>query len=106
MDRARPLARQVCRNVFLYCRPRLTHRLPHSCDGTFAQFCDSSREENDITSLLENAGQTSLLNFMQTYWKDEQGNDASFWAHEWNKHGTCMRYSLPASYTFCTHFLR
>ena len=63
----------------------------HSCDGTFGQFCDPSREENDITGLLTNQGQTSLLSFMQTYWKDNKGDDNSFWSHEWNKHGTCMR---------------
>ncbi len=64
----------------------------HRCDGiNWEQFCDPSREENDITGLLQNQGQTSLLSFMQTYWKDADGDDNSFWAHEWNKHGTCMR---------------
>ena len=62
-----------------------------SCDGTWGQFCDPSREENDIAGLLQNQGQTPLLSFMQTYWKDDNGDDNSFWAHEWNKHGTCMR---------------
>ena len=64
-----------------------------SCDGTWEQFCDPSREENDITGLLTNQGQTSLLSFMQTYWKDNGGDDNSFWSHEWNKHGTCMRFA-------------
>jgi ribonuclease T2 len=40
---------------------------------------------------LTNQGQTSLLNFMQTFWKDDKGDDNSFWSHEWSKHGTCMR---------------
>jgi len=35
-------------------------------------------------------GKTELLSFMQTYWKDYQGNDETFWEHEWNKHGTCI----------------
>ena len=63
----------------------------HSCDGTFGQSCDPSREENDITGVLTSHGQTSLLSFMQTHWKDNKGDDNSFWSHEWNKHGTCMR---------------
>ena len=27
---------------------------------------------------------------METYWKDDGGNDESFWEHEWGKHGTCI----------------
>jgi ribonuclease T2 len=27
---------------------------------------------------------------MSTYWKDYQGNDETFWEHEWSKHGTCI----------------
>lgn len=27
---------------------------------------------------------------MSTYWKDYQGNDETFWEHEWGKHGTCI----------------
>jgi ribonuclease T2 len=27
---------------------------------------------------------------MQTYWKDYQGDDETFWEHEWGKHGTCI----------------
>lgn len=27
---------------------------------------------------------------MDTNWKDYQGNDESFWEHEWGKHGTCI----------------
>jgi ribonuclease T2 len=34
--------------------------------------------------------ETELLAYMSTYWKDFRGNDDSLWAHEWNKHGTCM----------------
>ena len=35
---------------------------------------------------------------MQTYWKDYQGNDESFWEHEWAKHGTCISTLNPSCY--------
>jgi ribonuclease T2 len=35
---------------------------------------------------------------MQTYWKDYQGNDESFWEHEFGKHGTCMSTLETACY--------
>ena len=37
-----------------------------SCDGTFEQNCDSSRDYTDITTLLEQQGATSTLDFMNT----------------------------------------
>lgn len=35
---------------------------------------------------------------MQQYWKDYQGNDESFWYHEWAKHGTCISTLEPECY--------
>ena len=35
---------------------------------------------------------------MNTYWKDYQGNDESFWEHEWDKHGTCINTLDPECY--------
>ncbi|MCJ1281429.1 ribonuclease T2-like, partial [Xylographa opegraphella] len=35
---------------------------------------------------------------MDTYWKDEGGNDESFWEHEWGKHGTCYSTLEPSCY--------
>ncbi|KAL8691731.1 MAG: hypothetical protein Q9224_004109, partial [Gallowayella concinna] len=35
---------------------------------------------------------------MNTYWKDYQGNDESFWEHEWGKHGTCISTLEPGCY--------
>jgi ribonuclease T2 len=35
---------------------------------------------------------------MKKYWKDDAGNDESFWEHEWNKHGTCISTLEPSCY--------
>ena len=65
----------------------------HSCDGKiFDVNCDGSRKEKNIAGILESAGQIDLLEYMDTYWKDIKGDDNDLWSHEWNKHGTCMRY--------------
>lgn len=36
---------------------------------------------------------------MKTNWKDNGGNDESFWEHEWGKHGTCISTLEPSCYT-------
>lgn len=35
---------------------------------------------------------------MNKYWKDDAGNDESFYEHEWNKHGTCISALEPSCY--------
>lgn len=60
---------------------------PDNCDGSYQQFCDSSREYSNITAILQEQGRDDLLSYMKTYWPDYQGDDESFWEHEWNKHG-------------------
>ncbi|MCJ1481941.1 ribonuclease T2-like [Schaereria dolodes] len=72
---------------------------PDNCDGTYSQYCDETRQYTNITAILESYGRTSLLEFMDTYWKDEGGNDESFWEHEWGKHGTCINTLDPSCYT-------
>ncbi|KAJ3784764.1 ribonuclease Le37 [Lentinula aff. detonsa] len=70
---------------------------PDNCDGTFSENCDSSRDQTDITSLLESAGASSTLSFMQTYWKNDpdDGSDEELWSHEWDTHGTCYSTLRP-----------
>ncbi|KAL5345173.1 Ribonuclease T2 precursor (RNase T2) [Pseudogymnoascus australis] len=63
---------------------------PDHCDGTYDANCDPSREYSNITAILNSFGKTDLLTYMDTNWKDYQGDDESFWEHEWNKHGTCI----------------
>ncbi|KAJ7897195.1 ribonuclease T2 [Mycena olivaceomarginata] len=63
---------------------------PDHCDGTFDSTCDASRAYTGLSSLLSAQGASDTLDFMNTYWKDINGDDESFWEHEWSKHGTCM----------------
>ncbi|MCJ1365954.1 ribonuclease T2-like [Acarospora aff. strigata] len=52
-----------------------------------------------MTDILNSFGKTDLLNYMNTYWKDYQGNDEQFWKHEWDKHGTCISTLRTQCYT-------
>lgn len=69
---------------------------PDNCDGTYAQFCDPSREVGNAEMLVES--DPNLFRYMKKYWKDYQGNDSSLWEHEFNKHGTCMSTLEPSCY--------
>jgi len=72
---------------------------PDHCDGTYDANCDPSRAYTNISSILTAAGASSVLSYMNTYWKDVNGNDESFWDHEWEKHGTCISTLQPSCYT-------
>ena len=71
---------------------------PDHCDGTYDANCDPSREYSNITAILQSYGKSDLLAYMSTFWKDYQGNDESFWEHEWDKHGTCISTLEPSCY--------
>ncbi|KAL8886545.1 MAG: hypothetical protein Q9215_005767 [Flavoplaca cf. flavocitrina] len=71
---------------------------PDNCDGTYEQYCDKSREYDNVTAIISAAGKTDLLSYMNKYWKDYQGDDESFWEHEWDKHGTCISTLEPGCY--------
>jgi ribonuclease T2 len=72
---------------------------PDRCDGTYDANCDPSREYSNISQIITGAGKTDLINYMNTYWKDYQGQDETFWEHEWGKHGTCISTMQPKCYT-------
>ena len=72
---------------------------PDNCDGTYDAYCDAARQYTNVTAIISAAGATDLLGYMNTYWKDYQGNDESFWEHEWDKHGTCINTLEPGCYT-------
>ncbi|KAI0085048.1 ribonuclease T2-like protein [Irpex rosettiformis] len=68
---------------------------PDHCDGTYDLFCASGREVQNITEILKSKGENRLLEWMGEYWKDNTGNDESFWEHEFNKHATCISTLEP-----------
>ncbi|KAI1158190.1 ribonuclease t2 [Nemania serpens] len=70
---------------------------PDNCDGTYEQYCDEGRQYTNITAILKERSPCTLR-AMQTYWKDYQGDDESFWEHEWGKHGTCISTLNPECY--------
>ncbi|KAK7217691.1 hypothetical protein V2G26_005694 [Clonostachys chloroleuca] len=70
---------------------------PDNCDGSYEQYCDSSREVSNVTEILK-ANAPCTLKYMQTFWKDYKGDDEDFWEHEFNKHGTCMSTLEPKCY--------
>lgn len=70
---------------------------PDNCDGTYEANCDSSRAYTNISSILQDSV-PETLSYMEEYWKDYQGDDETFWEHEWAKHGTCMSTLEPDCY--------
>jgi ribonuclease T2 len=78
-------------------KPFHSHR-PDNCDGSFQENCDSSRAYGDITTLLQNAGKSDLLNYMNNYWQSNNESPEKFWEHEWATHGTCVNTIDPSCY--------
>ncbi|GAM35310.1 ribonuclease [Talaromyces pinophilus] len=72
---------------------------PDNCDGSYQSNCDSSRDYTDITSLIQNAGKTDLLDYMNTYWQSNDESSEDFWEHEWSTHGTCVNTIDPSCYS-------
>ena len=67
-------------------------------DGGYDATCDQSRTYSNISDILTAGGAQDTLDYMQTYWKDYQGDDEDFWSHEWDKHGTCISTLEPTCY--------
>ncbi|RMZ89966.1 hypothetical protein DV736_g2797, partial [Chaetothyriales sp. CBS 134916] len=74
---------------------------PDLCDGGYDESCDWSRAINDIRAALLSASPSAsdLVDFMSQYWLSINGDNDHLWAHEWNKHGTCISTLEPACYT-------
>ena len=73
---------------------------PDFCAGGFDQFCDTSRSYFNISDILEaTASSSDLLTFMNGNWLSLNHNNDHLWAHEWNKHGTCISTLEPNCYS-------
>lgn len=73
----------------------LLHGLwPEFLNGSWPQFCDSSSPYN--ASAIKD-----LLPELHKYWPSLVSPDQdSFWAHEWNKHGTCCEKLTPREHVY------
>ncbi|EON98708.1 putative ribonuclease trv protein [Phaeoacremonium minimum UCRPA7] len=53
---------------------------------------------DNISAVLAHHGQDELLQFMDRYWVADRGSNAHLWAHEYNKHATCINTLAPSCY--------
>ncbi|KAL6759200.1 ribonuclease T2-like protein [Haematococcus lacustris] len=85
--------------------PKLTHPdwyrftihglWPNYADGTWPQFCDKSMPfDEELVADLEPELDDEWPSFM------DSSTNQNFWAHEWNKHGTCSLAQLPDEHAF------
>lgn len=73
---------------------------PDLCTGGFDQYCNGTRSHSPekITQILSDASSPQvqggshpgLMDFMTKHWLSLDSRNANLWAHEWNKHGTCI----------------
>ncbi|KAL5519688.1 hypothetical protein ACEPAG_1348 [Sanghuangporus baumii] len=70
---------------------------PDKCNGQFYENCDSGRKYSgsQIETVLQNAEQNDLLDYMRTFWVSNDESPENFWAHEWATHGTCVSTLEP-----------
>lgn len=87
---------------------------PDYCTGGFDQFCDEqrSRSAEEISQIITRASRPrrdgddkdvgthpGMMEFMRENWLSLDSRNANLWAHEWNKHGTCVSTLEPKCYT-------
>ncbi|KAI0118958.1 ribonuclease T2 [Daldinia grandis] len=71
---------------------------PDLCDGSYDQFCGMSPQFNNISKVLEHYDQAELVADMNRYWIANYGTNDHLWAHEYNKHATCINTLAPDCY--------
>ncbi|KAJ7492414.1 ribonuclease T2-like protein [Mycena latifolia] len=75
---------------------------PDNCDGSFAQYCDLSRQYDPapsagvppytgpgVDTFIKEFGRLDMLEYMENYWINQGAPNKDFWAHEFSKHATC-----------------
>ncbi|KAI1753413.1 ribonuclease Trv [Xylaria castorea] len=71
---------------------------PDLCDGSYDQYCGMTPRFNNITAMLKHYDQGELMDSMNRYWIANYGTNEHLWAHEYNKHGTCINTLAPSCY--------
>ncbi|KAI1447111.1 hypothetical protein ABKA04_002191 [Annulohypoxylon sp. FPYF3050] len=71
---------------------------PDLCDGSYDQFCGMAPRFENISGVLEHYGQDELLADMNRYWIANYGTNDHLWAHEYNKHATCINTLATSCY--------
>ncbi|EMG46557.1 RNY1-A Ribonuclease T2-like 1-A [Candida maltosa Xu316] len=74
-----------------------------SANSGYPQFCDPSLEidsnGNTIEDIIVNQfNDQELFDNLKRVWADINGRETRFWAHEWNKHGTCFSTLKPGCF--------
>ncbi|EMG46547.1 RNY1-A Ribonuclease T2-like 1-A [Candida maltosa Xu316] len=68
---------------------------PESCDPSLEIASDGSTVQDIVVNQFNDQ---TLYNNLNRVWTDINGKNAQFWAHEWNKHGTCYSTIKPSCY--------
>ncbi|KAI0977116.1 ribonuclease Trv [Xylaria arbuscula] len=71
---------------------------PDLCDGSYDQYCGMAPRFNNITAILEHYDQGELIESLNRYWIANYGTNEHLWAHEYNKHATCINTLATSCY--------
>ncbi|TDZ21513.1 Ribonuclease Trv [Colletotrichum orbiculare MAFF 240422] len=71
---------------------------PDLCDGSYKAFCGMTPHFNNITDILKHYAQDELLALMDRYWVAAYGTNDHLWAHEYNKHASCINTLTTSCY--------
>jgi ribonuclease T2 len=65
---------------------------PENSDGTYPQNCANAP--------FNPAAVSNITDELSKYWVSLAGPSETFWAHEWEKHGTCAAPVFPSEFLF------